>query len=103
MKTPQIVRDLEAAAGQLGVRVRYETGRFRGGRCLVDGEEQIVLNKRQPPEAHLAILAEGLRELDVESVYLRPAVRDALEAAWRRHDALGEASTAGADTEADDA
>lgn len=96
-----MVRDLEAAAGQLGVRVRYETGRFRGGRCLVDGEEQIVLNKRQPPEAHLAILAEGLRDLPIDQVYLRPAVRDALEAAWRRHDALGAAGTDSAVEDAD--
>jgi hypothetical protein len=82
MKTAQIIRELEGAVRQLGLRVRYESGRFRGGRCLVAGEDMVVLNRRRPVETHLAVLAETLRELPVDSLYLRPAVREALETAW---------------------
>ena len=87
MKVPQIVQALEEAVGQLGVAVRHERGNFRGGLCTVDDETVVVLNKRTPAEAHLAILADALRALPVDEVYLRPAVRDALEAAWAARDA----------------
>jgi hypothetical protein len=43
-----------------------------------------MLNKNHPPEVHLAILAEALRELPVDSVFIRPAARRALEDAWAR-------------------
>ena len=84
MKTDAIVRALEEAHARLGVRVRRERGGFRGGRCTVEGEEVVVLNRRHPPEVHLAVLAASLRHLPVEQLYLRPAVRAALEDAWAR-------------------
>ena len=92
MKIQQIVDDLRQAAHQLGLQVRLETGRFRGGRCTVGDEALIVLNKRHPPELHLAILAESLRDLPVDKIFLRPAVRDALEAAWRNRPVPADAS-----------
>jgi hypothetical protein len=52
----------------------------------VGDEEVLVLNRRHPPEAHLAVLAESLRGLSVDHLYLRPAVRAALEEQWRRQD-----------------
>ena len=80
----RIVDELAAAARQLGVEVRLETGNFRGGWCRVDGADLVVLNKRHLPEVHLALLADALGRLPVETVYLRPAARAALEAAWAR-------------------
>ena len=82
MKATALVQALEDAHRRLGVAVRRDRGPFRGGRCLVDGEEVLVLNKMHPPEAQLAVLAQSLRDLPVDEVYLRPAVRDALEDAW---------------------
>lgn len=86
MKTQQVVKELEQAAQQLGVRVRFEKGNFRGGLCTVEDQQTIVLNRRHPPEVHVALLAEGLRGLAVDTIYLKPAVREALEAAWKRSD-----------------
>ncbi len=74
------------------MEVRWEKGRFQGGRCTINGEDLIMLNKHHPPEVHLAILAESLRTLPVESIFLRPSVREAVETIWRRHpEALREA------------
>lgn len=87
MKPQQIVEALEEAVTQLGVTVRRERGSFRGGLCTIGGETVVVLNKRTPVEAHLAVLAEALRSLPVDEVYLRPAVRDAVEEAWAARDA----------------
>ncbi len=97
MKTQQVVKELEEAARQLGVRVRYEKGSFRGGLCTVEEEQVIVLNRRHTPEGHLIVLAESLRSLPVDSVYLKPAVREALEKAWNRTERTADALT-GADS-----
>lgn len=84
MKTSQIVKELEEAARQLGVRVRREKGNFRGGYCIREDEEILMLNRSHPQEVHLAVLAGALRDLPIDTVYLRPAVRRALEEAWER-------------------
>lgn len=90
MNTTQIVDELKQAAFQLGYEVRVEKGNFRGGQCAVDGDTIIMLNKRHLPETQLAVLAEALRDTPIDTVYLKPAVREALEAAWTDHDAAGE-------------
>ncbi len=82
MKPDQIVQELEGVARHFGVQVRVEKGRFRGGRCTVEGEAFVVLNKLHPPEVRVAILAESLRDLPLDTVFIRPAVRRALEEAW---------------------
>ena len=84
MKTDQIVEALEQAARQLGLRVRREKGNFKGGRCRVKGEGMVLLNKLHPPEVHLTVLAESLRQSPIDTIFLRPAVRDALENTWAR-------------------
>ncbi len=83
MKTQAIVKELEEVARQLGLTIRKGKGNFKGGRCIVEGEEMIVLNKHHVPEFHLSILAEGLRDLPVDTVFMKPAVRKALEQAWQ--------------------
>ena len=100
MNLPQIIRELQEAVGQIGLRVRVERGRFRGGRCQVNGEDLIVLNKRHPPEQQFAVLARALRETPMENLYVKPAVRRALEEAWDRQD-RGLESEAGSETEDD--
>ncbi|HET6567059.1 MAG TPA: hypothetical protein VFG50_03780 [Rhodothermales bacterium] len=86
MKTQQVVKELEQAAERLGVKVRFEQGRFRGGLCTLEDRQVIVLNKRHPPEVHVALLAESLREMPVDTIYLKPSVRETLEEVWRRSD-----------------
>ncbi|TDI76711.1 MAG: hypothetical protein E2O84_02090 [Bacteroidetes bacterium] len=84
MKTADVVKELAEAVQQLGVMVRREKGNFRGGYCIRDGEEILMLNKRHPSEVHLGVLAAALKDLPVDTVFLRPAVRRALEDAWIR-------------------
>ncbi len=88
MKTTQIVKELEEAARRLGVRVRREKGGFRGGYCIRNGEKILMLNRQQPPELHVAILASALKDLPVDTVYLTPVVREALEDAWKQKSIL---------------
>ena len=82
MKPASAVAAFEDALRQLDVRVRRERGAFRGGRCTVAGRDVVVLNRLHPPEAQALVLADALRELPHDTLYLRPAVRSALETAW---------------------
>lgn len=82
MKAPALVKAFEEVHQQLGVPVRRERGKFRGGRCTVGGDDIMVLNKMHPAEAQMAILAESLRSLPHSQLYIRPSVRTALEDAW---------------------
>ncbi len=84
MKTEHIIEELEDAARRLGAELRREKGDFRGGRCTIEGEMVVLLNKRHPPEVRLSVLAESLRDMPVDTVYLKPSVRAALEEEWER-------------------
>ena len=84
MKTTDIIRELEEAIQQLGVVVRRERGNFRGGYCIRDDEEILMLNRSHPPEVHLSVLSIALKDLPVDTVFLRPAVRRALGDAWSK-------------------
>ena len=98
MKPPAAVAAFEDALRQLGVRVRRERGGFRGGLCTVDGAPHVVVNKLHPPEAQAVVLAGALREHGgVDALYLRPAVRAALEDAWAQADAVPDAEPDAAD------
>ncbi|NBC18499.1 MAG: hypothetical protein GVY18_14425 [Bacteroidetes bacterium] len=88
MTTERIVDELEEAARKLGIEPRWEKGNFRGGRCTVGGRELVMLNKRHSPEKHLLVLAESLRDQPIDTIFLRPAVREALTEAWTRTDAI---------------
>ncbi len=86
MKVEHVVDDLKQVAGRLGFQVRMEKGSFRGGRCTVSGEEVIVINRQHIPEIQLSVLAESLRGSEIDNTYIKPAVRRALEDAWKRSD-----------------
>ncbi len=79
MKIQTIQEELIEAAGKIGVGVRKESGKFRGGLCSINDEPVIVLNKSAPIEVSTSILAQSLLKLDLAGVYLKPAVRDYLE------------------------
>ena len=98
MKTTTVLEELEQAAAQLGFIVRKEKGNFRGGVCTVDGKAMIMLNKRHIPDVQLVVLADCLRDAPIDTIYLKPAVRDALQEAWDQLDAR-EADHAEADLE----
>lgn len=85
MKIGLIIKELETAVEQLGLRVRREKGNFRGGACIRNDEEFLMLNRVHPPEVHLAVLADALKSMPIDTVYLRPVVRQALEDAWARN------------------
>jgi hypothetical protein len=83
MKAEQMTEALEAAASQLGVRVRYEAltspGAGAGGLCRVHGELCVIIDKRTTPAERTSILADALSGLDTDGVFLPPQVREVVQ------------------------
>ena len=85
MTNDQILSELEHLAVNCGISIRYEKGDFRGGYCVLKAERIIVVNKRLAPTRRASVLAQGLAEVGIDEVYLKPAVREYIEDELTRH------------------
>jgi len=79
MTPEQMTRELESLAANSGISIRYEKGDFEGGYCILKAERLIVVNKKLAPPRKASILAQGLAEIGIDEVYLKPAVREFIE------------------------
>ncbi len=74
-----ILQDLKSLADQMGARVRFERGDFKGGYCLLNEDKVIVINKLSNMQRKVITLAAALKELGVEEIYLPPKLREVIE------------------------
>ena len=74
-----ILQDLKSLADQMGARVRFERGDFKGGYCLLNEDKVIVINKLANLQRKVITLAAALKELGVEEIYLPPKLREVIE------------------------
>ena len=79
MTQEEILKELEELATRSTISVRYERGDFEGGFCVLKAERLIVINKKLPTPKRASVLAQGLAEVGIEEVYLKPAVREFIE------------------------
>lgn len=79
MTQEEMTRELEALAEKSGIGIRYEKGDFEGGFCVLKDERLIVVNKKLAPPRKASILAQGLAEIGIEEIYLKPVVREFIE------------------------
>lgn len=75
MKHEELIEELQSVAQQLGITVRYEKGDFEGGYCILREQKMLLINKRLMPVRRASVLALALREIGMENVFLRPALR----------------------------
>ena len=80
---------LEELAERLGVDVRYEPlgagdqWSSVGGLCTLRSRQIILVDSRAPITEQVGVLLDSLAQLDIETIYVPPAVREALS---RRRD-----------------
>ena len=84
MDATYLLSQLEGVAYKLGVGVRYETfGNDNedrpGGYCRLGNKKYIIVNKNLPLHAKVIVIGLALKHLDLEGIYVRPAVRDFLD------------------------
>lgn len=74
-----ILEDLKSLASEMGAKVRFERGDFKGGYCLVKDSRIIVLNKLSSIQRKVITLSAALKELGIEDVYVSPKLREVIE------------------------
>lgn len=76
---------LEDIAHRMGVELRYENlnnvpFRCDGGYCRVGGRHVILVNRKDSRRRKISVLARSLRRMDLEGIFIPPAVRKVIEA-----------------------
>ena len=74
-----ILQDLKQIAQELGAKVRFERGDFKGGYCIVKEDKTIVINKLSTLQKKVMILTSALKDLGVDEKYLPPRIREIIE------------------------
>lgn len=84
MKAEKFLMELEQVLEQAGYTLRKERGSFRGDECIIEGNKLVVVNKNKPVESQLGTMGRVLGQVDLEGVYIKPAVRKKLEDLWEQ-------------------
>ncbi|MDD8018958.1 MAG: hypothetical protein PHP42_11335 [Bacteroidota bacterium] len=79
MTAEEFLPELEQAATEMGVRIRYEKGDFDGGYCILREERIIVVNKKLHPSRKSSVIALALGDYGIDNIYLKPIVRTFIE------------------------
>jgi hypothetical protein len=74
-----ILEDLKELASQMGAKVRFERGDFKGGYCIIKSDKIIVINKLSNLQRKVLTLTSALKELGIEEIYLPPRLREIIE------------------------
>jgi len=79
MKEEEVLSGLEGVMAHLGVQVRYEKGDFAGGLCKLKDKPLLIVNSAMPPSQRIKILAMELSQMELESVFMVPALRQVID------------------------
>lgn len=78
-KINKLLAELEDIAEKLGIKLRYEVTKARGGLCTVDGEKMFIMDKKSTKEYKLLMLARTIKEFDLSDIYISPKLREFLD------------------------
>lgn len=84
MKPDQLYHNLKETAEKIGVTIKEYNFRNAGihvssGLCKIREEQFFIMDKRLTIREKIDILAECLSSMDLDSVYIIPAIRDLLK------------------------
>jgi len=75
MKTEHILQAFENLLNNLSIDIRYEKGDFNGGLCRMPNKYVLIINSKLPREQKIKLIASELNSLDLNHIYIRPALR----------------------------
>ena len=74
-----ILQDLKEIATEMGAKIRFERGDFKGGYCILKDTKVTVINKLSNLQRKVIILSAALKQLGAEDIYLPPKIREVIE------------------------
>ncbi|MDZ7332115.1 MAG: hypothetical protein ONB31_09080 [candidate division KSB1 bacterium] len=78
MKPHHILQGLENLIQSLSIDLRYEKGDFAGGLCRLPDKSVFIINPKLPVETKIKLIASELRLLELNHIYIRPALRQVI-------------------------
>ena len=69
----------EELAEKMNINIVQGKGDFIGGMCSVNDESYIVINKVKPMSQRLNVLGAEFSKLDLNNIFVSPALRDFIE------------------------
>lgn len=88
MKDQDLLHSLEELVAELGIQLRYEKGDFDGGLCRVDDQRLLIANAALPTRKKIRVLARELARIELDRVFVVPAVRKVIDAARQNQEPL---------------
>ena len=79
MKTQSILEGFENLIENLSIDLRYEKGDFSGGLCHMPDKSIFIINDKLPIENKIKLIASELRMMELNHIYIRPALRKIIE------------------------
>ena len=84
MKSTQLYQHLKETAEKVDITVSEQNLRATGvnarsGLCTVKGRQLFIMDKHLPVRQKVEVLAECLRQMPLDDIYLVPAIRNYLE------------------------
>ncbi len=79
MAMKRILHVLEDVLQRMGIEIKYAKLYGKGGLCRVKGEWKCIINNNLSTEEKVSIIAEGMKMLSIEDIYLPPVVRELIE------------------------
>jgi hypothetical protein len=94
MEPEQLCQYLEDLIRQLGISLRYENLRqpgysTQGGLCSIKGKHHLIIEKSNKTPEKIKQLVQCLRGMDLEGIYIKPAVRESLNIPYRERKTAG--------------
>jgi len=78
-KQELLIKELIEVFNLIGYTVRIEKGLFKGGFCLLREQKLFLLNRNIEPAKKITFLARSLADLNVDSIYLKPNIREVID------------------------
>ncbi len=81
MKEEEILSGLEKILASLHIDLRYEKGDFSGGYCVLKEKPMMIVQNSLSTPQKIKVLARELAQMDLQNVFLVPALREVIDEA----------------------
>lgn len=81
MKEEEILSGLEKLLESLQIELRYEKGDFSGGYCVLKEKPMMIVQSNLNVAQKIRVLARELTQMDLQNIFIVPALREVLEEA----------------------
>jgi hypothetical protein len=75
MKEKEVLNHFKDIAEKLSCKVIFDKFDGKGGHCIANENEYIIVNKRLPYVDQVDVFSSALRRLPIEEIYILPRIR----------------------------